>query len=78
MAQAFILVNTELGTEDQVLADARGLDIVKEAYMAYGVYDLVLKIQTPTLDDLKRSIHTQIRNLPNVRGTMSMIVAETC
>jgi DNA-binding Lrp family transcriptional regulator len=76
MAQAFILVNTELGTEDQVLAEAKGLDVVKEAYVAYGVYDLILKIQAPSLDALKATILAQIRNLPNVRSTLSMIVAE--
>ena len=77
MAQAFILMNTELGAEDQVLAEAKGLDVVKEAYLAYGVYDVILKIQAPSLDVLKATIIDQIRNLPNVRSTLSMIVAET-
>ena len=77
MAQAFILVSTELGTEDQVLAEAKGLDVVKEAYMTYGMYDLILKIQAPSLDALKGTILAQVRNLPNIRSTLSMIVAES-
>ncbi|MFW9915170.1 MAG: Lrp/AsnC ligand binding domain-containing protein [Candidatus Thorarchaeota archaeon] len=77
MAQAFILVSTELGAEDQVLAEAKEFDVVKEAYVAYGVYDVILKIQAPSLDVLKATIIDQVRNLPNVRSTLSMIVVET-
>ena len=76
MTMAFVLVNSEIGTEERVLAALKSIDAVKEAFMVYGVYDIVVKIVTPSMDILRTTVLSQIRELANVRSTLTLIVAE--
>lgn len=36
MVLAFVLINAEMGSEDEVLRQLRKMENVKEAFMAYG------------------------------------------
>jgi len=76
MAQAFVLVNTEIGSESEVLMALKKVDGVQEAYSVYGVYDLVAKIEAETMDKLKQIVTWHIRRLDKVRSTLTMIVIE--
>jgi DNA-binding Lrp family transcriptional regulator len=76
MPVAFVLINAEIGSEDKVLQDLKQNEAVKEAYVVYGVYDIITKISAPTMDLLKETITTKIRGLENVRSTLTMIVVE--
>ncbi len=76
MPTAFVLVNSEIGAEDSVLQTLKGIDAVKEAYMVYGVYDIVARVESPEMDDLKSIILSKIRGLDSVRSTLTMIVVE--
>ncbi|MFQ5980611.1 MAG: Lrp/AsnC family transcriptional regulator [Candidatus Heimdallarchaeota archaeon] len=76
MATAFVLINSEMGLEEEVLTALKGIDSVVEANVVYGVYDLVAKVQGTSSDELKNIILTQIRSLENVRSTLTMIVIE--
>jgi len=74
LATAFVLINAELGAENEVLKDLKAIQEVKEAYMVYGVYDIIARVETETLQDLKDTISMKVRRLDNVRSTLTMIV----
>ena len=76
MPAAFVLVNAEIGSEDEVLDELKGTTGVIGAWIVYGVYDIVAKIEADTMDKLKEIITTNIRGLENVRSTLTMIVVE--
>ena len=76
MATAFVLVNTELGSENEVLAALKKVDGVQEAYTVYGVYDIVAKIGAESMDKLKEIVTWHIRRLDKVRSSLTMIVIE--
>jgi len=73
---AFVLVSTEIGFEKEVLERLKDIKEVKEAYVVFGVYDLVTKVETSDVDELKNIISNKIRQIPHVRATLTMIVAE--
>lgn len=77
MPTAFVLVNSEIGAEEQVLGTLRKVSEVKEAYMVYGVYDIVARVEADEMDVLKTIILTEIRGLESVRSTLTMIVVES-
>jgi DNA-binding Lrp family transcriptional regulator len=77
MPTAFVLVNSEIGAEEQVLETLRKVKEVKEAYMVYGVYDIVARVEADEMDVLKTIILTEIRGLESVRSTLTMIVVES-
>lgn len=71
-----MLINAEIGSEDEVLKELRKLGNVKESYVVYGVYDVVAKVEAESMDKLKEIVTWKIRRLDKVRSTLTMIVVE--
>lgn len=76
MPLAFVLVNVEAGTDREVLENIKKIPEVKTAYMVYGVYDIIVMIESDTLEKLREMVTKKIRQLDKVRSTMTMIVME--
>jgi len=74
---AFVLINTEMGSETEVLGALRKIANVKEAYIVYGVYDIVAKVEAESMDKLKDIITWNIRRLNKVRSTLTMMATES-
>jgi len=74
---AFVLINAEIGSEEEVLKELQKVEGVQEAYVVYGVYDVVAKIRADTMDKLKDVVTWHVRRLNKVRSTLTMIVVET-
>ena len=76
MIRAFVLISTEMGSERDVLKVLKGMPEITEAYVVYGVYDIVAKIKIEDVSKLKEIISNNIRKIESVRSTLTMIVAE--
>jgi DNA-binding Lrp family transcriptional regulator len=76
MPRAFVLFNVGAGSEDQVLRDAKAIGGVQEAYVSYGVYDLVLKVKADSMEQLKELVTHRLRTIKNVRSTLTLILTE--
>jgi len=76
MPLAFVLVNVEAGTDREVLENIKKIPEVRTAYMVYGVYDIVVMLESDTLERLREMVTKKIRQLDKVRSTMTMIVME--
>jgi DNA-binding Lrp family transcriptional regulator len=76
MPRAFVLINVESGSEDEVLRELKGVKGVEEAYFSYGVYDIITKIKADTMEQLKEMVTRQVRILPKVRSTLTLIMME--
>ena len=76
MASAFVLINTEIGAENEVLEQLRKIDAVEESYVVYGVYDVVAKVSADTMEKLKEIVTWNVRRLDKVRSTLTMILIE--
>jgi len=76
MAKAFVFINVEPGSEIEVLERLREVPEVKEAYFVYGVYDIVAKVETDSMDRLKEVITWKVRRLDKIRSTLTTIVME--
>lgn len=53
MPTAFVLINTEIGSEEEVATELRKLENVKDAFVVYGVYDIVARVEAESMDRLK-------------------------
>ncbi|MCJ7469793.1 Lrp/AsnC ligand binding domain-containing protein [Candidatus Bathyarchaeota archaeon] len=76
MPTAFVLINTEIGSEADVLKDLKKVEGVEEAYAVYGVYDIIARVKADTMDKLKETVTWRVRRLDKVRSTLTMIVVE--
>jgi len=76
MATAFILIHAELGQESDVEKALEAFPEVMEINHVYGVYDLVVKVETESMEVLKEVLHLRIRPIESIRSTMTLIVTE--
>ena len=76
MPKAFVLINAELGSEDSLIKELKNIEDVTEVFVVYGVYDIVAKIESDTMEKVKETITWKIRRLEQVRSTLTMIVVE--
>ena len=76
MPRAYVLINVESGSEDDVLKELKIVEGIEEAYFSYGVYDIITKIQADTMDKLKEMVTRRIRTLNKVRSTLTLIMME--
>ena len=76
MVEAIILVNTRVGTEEEVIKKLLKIDEVREVYFVYGVYDIIVKVQADDINKLREVVATKIRRIDNILSTSTMVVME--
>jgi DNA-binding Lrp family transcriptional regulator len=78
MPTAFVMINCdlEIGSEQKAINKLKSVSGVVDVSEVTGVYDIVVKITSDTLDSLKETITRDIRTIDTIRSTMTLIVIE--
>ena len=76
MAEAYILINCEIGSEEQVITALKNIDCVKEVHGTFGAYDILAKIESPQVEDLRETITWKIRKIDKIRSTLTLMGIE--
>ena len=71
---AFVLVQSTIGHEMEVLNDLLKLDFVKEAKGTFGYYDILVKIEAESEKEIEKIITKKIRKVKNVNTTTTLSV----
>jgi len=71
---AFVLVQSTIGHEMEVLSDLLKLDLVKEAKGTFGYYDILVKIEASSDKEIESTITKKIRKIKNVNMTTTLSV----
>ena len=73
---AYVMAKMQVGMDDQVFTEIKKLGQIQEASATYGSFDLVIKVNFRTIEDLDRFLFEQIRRIKGITETSSMIVAK--
>jgi DNA-binding Lrp family transcriptional regulator len=73
MSLAYVMMNTVPDKMETVLEEIKKLEGVKEAYMLYGVYDIIATINAGNIEELK-AIILKIRKNEYVSSTLTLLV----
>jgi DNA-binding Lrp family transcriptional regulator len=76
MPKAYILLNTEIGAEKQVLKALKKIQGVAEAYSLWGVYDIIANISAGSTEEVKYIITSQIEKINKINSKLTMMVNE--
>ena len=76
MPTAFVLINTETGSEADVLEVLKKVEGVDEAFAVFGVYDIIARVKSDSMDRLKDIVTFRIRRIDKVSSTLTMIVVK--
>jgi DNA-binding Lrp family transcriptional regulator len=76
MAEAYILINCEIGSEEEVITALKNVDSIKEVHGTFGAYDILAKIESPQVEDLRETITWKIRKIDKIRSTLTLMGIE--
>ena len=82
MPTTYILLNSDLGSDVEIIKkikeilDKEGKSVSYEVQGVYGVYDIVVKISSDSMDHLRNIITNKIRKIDKVYSTLTMMVIE--
>jgi len=72
--KAYVLAIVKRGTEHEIAKRIRKLEDVAEVLIVYGMWDIVIRIETENLGKIDKII-TDIRKLPEIEQTNTLIGA---
>lgn len=76
MPRALVLMNAEMGYENKLVDQLKKTPHVSEVYAVYGVYDVMVKIEADSMEQLRDAISTGLRRIDGVKSTLTMIIVE--
>ena len=76
MAEAYILINCEIGSEEEVITALKNVDGIKEVHGTFGAYDILAKIESAQVEDLRETITWKIRKIDKIRSTLTLMGIE--
>ncbi len=75
-SKAFVLINADLGAEQDMVNQIRTIPNVIEVHVVFGVYDIVAIVEADTLEKVKETVTHRLRTLEKIRSTLTMIVVD--
>ena len=70
----YVLVQSTIGHEMEVLSDLLKIDSVKEAKGTFGYYDILVKIEAQSEKEIEKIVTKTIRKVKNVNATTTLSV----
>jgi len=74
MRKAFIMINTNPGTDTVLQAELRKVEGIVGVYLVYGVFDMVVVVEAESEEQLKDIVYSRIRTLKYLRSTLTLNV----
>jgi len=76
MTTAYVLINCDLGYEEQIIEELKHISDVKEVHGTFGAYDILAKVESDNVKNLRETITWKIRKLNRVRSTLTLMSIE--
>ena len=72
MEIAYILIQCDLGSEEDIINQIMKIPETKEVRGTYGIYDVFCKVESSSKEDLDKVITNKIRKIPKIRSTITL------
>lgn len=72
MLVSLVLITVETGKETHVETEVKKIPGVREAHLLFGVYDISVKVECDSLEELTKIVIDQIRQIPGVKDTKTL------
>ncbi len=76
MPKAYVLINCEIGAEVSIISQLKEIDLVKEVHGTFGAYDVLVVVETDTVEALRETISWKIRKIEKIRSTLTLMAIE--
>ena len=69
--QAYVLIQTEVGKAAQVASEVRKIDGVKSADDVTGPYDVIVRAEAASVDELGKLVVARVQGVPGITRTLT-------
>jgi hypothetical protein len=73
---AIMLIDCSIGTDDVVIHELKKIPAVAYAYKLIGCHDIIIKVESNSEEELRKTISGKIRKLDDILGIITMVVLE--
>lgn len=74
MSKAFVAIHCETGKENPIIRKLMEIKGVSEVTGTLGLYDIIIKVEASDSITLEKIITKEVRKIPNVLTTMTLMV----
>ena len=71
VVQAYILIQTDVGRAAEVARAIAAITGVTQAEDVTGPYDVIVRAEAPSVDDLGRLVLAQVQHVPGISRTVT-------
>ncbi len=75
MEMSYVLIVSEMGSEQHVIEKLLMIDEIKDVNRVWGAYDVVIKVVGPTSDAVRKIIQEKIRMIDGIKTTISLMIS---
>lgn len=72
MVEAFVLITCDYGQEEKILEDLDKIEEIHVINRLEGPYNILLKINSETIDEIKEIVTGQIKTIDKIRHTLTL------
>ncbi len=77
MPEAFVCINASPDSVEEVFQELKACKEVQEAFRVHGVYDIIVRVNGASIEDLSSVINRRIKRLNQVHTILSMLIIES-
>ena len=76
MAVAYVMINSDLGAEQDIADELKELDEVVFVDKVHGAYDLLVKLEAANPVELREVISWKVKGIKKIRSTVTLMREE--
>ena len=73
MNEAYVLLNVDYKKQNNIIAQAKKLPTVKSVKTTYGIYDVLIILESNNMQEIKQTIDVDLHNMDGINNLTSLI-----
>ena len=73
MNEAYVLLNVDFKKQKNVVEETKKLSAVKYVKTTYGIYDLLILLESDNMQEIKQTIDVGLHNIDGINNITSLI-----
>ena len=73
MNEAFVLLNVDYKQQKNIIETAKKIPMVKDVKTVYGIYDVLIILQSDNMQDIKTAIDVDLHKIDGINNITSLI-----
>ena len=73
MNEAYVLLNVDYKQQKTIIDQAKKIPSVKEVKTVYGIYDILVILESANMQEIKNAIDVHLHNIDGINNLTSLI-----